>query len=108
MWILYQQAKQWSKQPSEIIGIENGYVAYDFNLAVGIFGNQVEREIDRIELSEREQKQKNSSRLLERRRQRKLEQILSNYTRGITSLDELREAGVEVVDALPGAMNHGI
>lgn len=43
--MLYAQSKQWTKAPSEILRIENDYVAYCLDEAIWWFGNYVEDEV---------------------------------------------------------------
>lgn len=61
-WLLYSQSKQWNKAPSEILHIENTYVAYCLDEAIWWFGNYVESEVKKASASkgksDNEKKQK--------------------------------------------------
>lgn len=46
MWSLYQQSKLWTTRPSELIAIEDRYVAFCFDEAVAEFGLTIENEME--------------------------------------------------------------
>lgn len=43
MWLLHETAQQYGQRPSALLGIQSGWVAYEFDQAVGWFGRYVER-----------------------------------------------------------------
>lgn len=48
MWSLFNTAKMWSKRPSELLAIEDNYVAYCFDEAVATWGTYIVNELDKI------------------------------------------------------------
>lgn len=48
MWELYVQAKTWNTRPSQLIDIDDPYVAYCVDEAVAMFGNTVSAELNDI------------------------------------------------------------
>ena len=97
-WMIYNQAKMWSKKPSEIIGIKCGYIAYDFDMAIGMFGSFVERRIDDVELTESEKKQRNAKGTLRKKINRKINELLGNWEPNIATLEDMRKRGYVVVN----------
>jgi hypothetical protein len=49
MWGLYQKSKLWSTRPCALLGIDDPYVSYCVDEAVGSWGMYVENELDKIE-----------------------------------------------------------
>lgn len=47
MWQLWLQSEKWRTLPSDILSIEDAYVAYCINEAVFWFGTEVERRVDK-------------------------------------------------------------
>lgn len=47
MWLLFVDAKTWSCRPSELLNIEDDYVAYCLDQAVGYFGRNLEAELEK-------------------------------------------------------------
>lgn len=65
MWSLYNTSKQWSKRPSEMVGITEEYTAFCFDEAVGLWGSYVVNELEKIEgKNEKEVTRKRHQRLL--------------------------------------------
>lgn len=59
-------AKTWNCRPSDLLGIEDEYVAYCFDQACGYFGRALEAELEKVEAkTEAEGKQKRQ-RILDR------------------------------------------
>lgn len=48
-WTLFGLGKTWGKAPSEIIGVDDEYIAYCLDQAVAYFGGHVENELDEVE-----------------------------------------------------------
>jgi hypothetical protein len=59
--MLFVDAKTWSCRPSELMALDDEYVAYCFDQAVGYIGRSIEAELDKVEAktpAEGEQKRK--------------------------------------------------
>lgn len=99
MWLLYQQSKLYGIPPSEILKFKCGYVRYDFDKAITLFGNYVESRLNDIRLSDYEKKQKNAGDILLKRKRNLLQDILNRtiYT-GVQTIDDVEKAGYQVVD----------
>jgi hypothetical protein len=63
-WLLYNQAKAWSKTPAELLFIEDPMLAFSINNSVYSFGSALEHELDSITGKKKEQ--------VQRKRQQKL------------------------------------
>jgi len=50
MWNLYAQARQWRVRPSEILGIDDAYVAYCLDEAVSDLAAFIEDELDKVKV----------------------------------------------------------
>jgi hypothetical protein len=48
MWRLHNLSKSYQQLPSDIFGIEENWLAWDFNHAVNTFGGHIEAELDKI------------------------------------------------------------
>ena len=48
-WALYNHAKTWGVRPSELLDIDNPYIAYCLDEAVATFGNGVSNELESVE-----------------------------------------------------------
>lgn len=48
MWHLYSLAKLGKKQPSEIVGITDLWIAYQFNSAIGLVGTTIENALNEM------------------------------------------------------------
>lgn len=49
MWQLFQDAKTWNVRPSELVDIDEPYLAYCFDTAVADFGNDVVAALESVE-----------------------------------------------------------
>jgi hypothetical protein len=47
MWLLFVDAKTWGVRPSELVAIDDEYVAYCLDQAVGYFGRTLEAELEK-------------------------------------------------------------
>jgi hypothetical protein len=47
MWQLHLVCKTYPTRPSDLVGIEDEWAAYQFDLALALFGNNVEAELGR-------------------------------------------------------------
>lgn len=47
MWLLFVDSKTWSCRPSDLLNIEDDYVAYCLDQAVGHFGRALENELEK-------------------------------------------------------------
>jgi hypothetical protein len=47
MWLLFVDAKTWGVRPSSLLAIEDEYVAYCLDQAVGYFGRTLEGELEK-------------------------------------------------------------
>lgn len=66
MWMLFVEAKTWNCRPSELMAIQDDYVAYCLDQAVGHFGRTVEAELDKVEGKTAEERTHKRQRVLER------------------------------------------
>lgn len=71
-WLLYSNAKQWKVRPSQLLDIEDAYVAYCLDEAIGYFGSQLEFELDKAS-SGKESKGERSAKM---KRQSVLDRVL--------------------------------
>lgn len=46
MWMLFVEAKTWRCRPSELLAIDDDYVAYCLDQAVGYFGRELEHALE--------------------------------------------------------------
>lgn len=72
LWRIYNQAREWSKTPAEMLFLTDTYVAYCFNEAVFTFGRFVQGELDKIKRKTRESDSAYTGRL-----QRRLDTLLA-------------------------------
>ena len=83
-WQLYQQAKTWGTRPSDSVGLEGGWVRWDFDTAVWSFGSYVEGQLDEVERKAmNSQGKKPSTDTIVRRKQRTLEKLLDMKRAGL-------------------------
>lgn len=68
IWVLFNQAKAWSKTPAELLFIEDPMLAYSINNSVYSFGSALQSELDQVTGKKKEQ--------VARKRQRVLDQWL--------------------------------
>jgi len=47
MWLLFVDAKTWGVRPSDLLAIEDEYVAYCLDQAVGYFGRTLDAELEK-------------------------------------------------------------
>ena len=71
-------ATAYQQRPSDLFGIDpaEGWLRFDFDEAVMLFGRWVENERDKVKLSEAERKSRNSDATLARRRTAKVRELL--------------------------------
>lgn len=49
MWLLFVDAKTWGCRPSELMALDDDYLAYCLDQAVGFIGRAIEAELDKVE-----------------------------------------------------------
>lgn len=49
MWNLHNLSQKYSQRPSDLLGLDNAWVAWDFDQAVLMWGNHVQRALDECE-----------------------------------------------------------
>jgi hypothetical protein len=49
VWVLFVEAKTWNCRPSDLLAIEDDYVAYCLDQAVGYLGRTIESELNKVE-----------------------------------------------------------
>lgn len=64
MWSLYLTSKTWRSRPSEVLVIEDPFVAACFDEVVRVFGMHIEGELSMVEGKTSEEIQRKSQRLL--------------------------------------------
>ena len=76
MWHLFEQAKTWGQQPSELLGLEPGsYQAFCFNQVVFLYGSAVTAEVEGIPWGKNDTSEKMAA-----KRERALRKMLSLET----------------------------
>lgn len=68
MWSLFQNSQLWSTRPSDLVDIQDAYVAFCFDEVVASWGNYITRELEKV-------KGKNEKDI-ERKRQNRFLQLL--------------------------------
>lgn len=63
MWALYRLAKTLRTRPSELVGLEDPYVAYCLDEAVMVFGDHVTTELEKVEGKKKERERKQRQKL---------------------------------------------
>jgi hypothetical protein len=63
---LYVDAKTWNCRPSNLLAIEDDYVAYCLDQAVGYLGRSIEAELGRVEAKSESEAEAKRQRVLER------------------------------------------
>lgn len=48
-WLIYSEAKLWGTRPSVLLDIQDTYVAYCFDQAIGYWGVAIESAMDEVE-----------------------------------------------------------
>lgn len=48
-WLLYSEAKLWSTTPAQLVAVEDPYVAFCLNQAVGYWGLSIENAMHEVE-----------------------------------------------------------
>lgn len=64
--MLYVDCKTWSCRPSDILQIDDDYMAYCLDQAIGYLGRTIEAELDKVEGKTREETEQKRSRVLDR------------------------------------------
>lgn len=66
MWSVYNHAKTWSTRPSQLLGLDQPYLAYCVDEAVATWGNHVVNELDKIDgKTDKEVNRKRHNKLLQ-------------------------------------------
>ena len=71
-WLLFSNARTWRCRPSELLNIEDDYVAYCLDEAIGYFGTQLEYELDKVSSG----KESKGERAAKQKRQAVLDRVL--------------------------------
>ncbi len=95
--MLYRQASDWHKRPSELLAMDGAMLRHDFDSAVWHFGTWVESELDKVRPPSGRGKPP-SPEQMQQRRENRLRACLADpvEVKHIHSIDELTMAGIPV------------
>lgn len=48
-WLLYNDAQSWRVRPSQLLDIDDSYVAYCLDQAINYWGKTIENDLDKVE-----------------------------------------------------------
>ena len=48
-WLLWREARRWSLRPSDLLGLDDRYIGYCFDQAIGFIGETIDNELEEIE-----------------------------------------------------------
>lgn len=66
MWTLYRQATTWRTRPSDLLAIEDRYVAYCLDEAVAMFGNALTGELESVHEKTAKKSEQKRQRILDK------------------------------------------
>ena len=66
MWLLWNQAKEWSTPPADLLGIEDPMLRFSINNSVYTFGAALQSELDSVTGKKKEQVAKKRQRIVDK------------------------------------------